>query len=409
LTDPDRPAGPDRSDGAGPGEPHRDTPRIWLLQLVAVVSALDRFLIAPLLVPIARDLDVPLADVVPAATAYFLAYGVMQPVWAMLADRLGRVRTMRLALGLAAVTGLASAVAPDPAMLTVARAAAGACFSAALPLSLVYVGDTAGQAVRQGRITDVMTGVATGTTLASAGAALVAGQGGWRWAFAFNAVVAAGLCALLRVLPEPAASGSEAAGGVRRRTVLVLARGWPLFVLALAFVEGMVLLGLFTFVPAALVHAGSGTATAGLVTAVYGVGVLVFAQVVKRWSRRMPRTRLAVIGGAGMVSGLALIGYRQSVPAVLGGCLLFGVAWAFLHSTLQTWATSVAPAARATAVAYFAAALFAGSAVGAAAGGPFADAGRYGTLFGAGAVIGVPLTAAAWVGLRRYAGRPAPG
>ena len=36
-----------------------------------------------------------------AAGAYFLAYGLMQPVWGTVSDRLGRVRTMRLTLLLA--------------------------------------------------------------------------------------------------------------------------------------------------------------------------------------------------------------------------------------------------------------------------------------------------------------------
>jgi MFS family permease len=62
----------------------------------------------PMLIAIAIGLDAPLASVVQAAGAYFLAYGLMQPVWGMVSDELGLVRTMRLTLlfaGLASVAG----------------------------------------------------------------------------------------------------------------------------------------------------------------------------------------------------------------------------------------------------------------------------------------------------------------
>ena len=50
----------------------RSPSSIRLLQLVAVVSTLDRYAMPPLLVAIALDLDVSLASVVQAAGAYFL-------------------------------------------------------------------------------------------------------------------------------------------------------------------------------------------------------------------------------------------------------------------------------------------------------------------------------------------------
>ena len=45
----------------------------------------------------------PLPSVVTAASVYYVAYGAMQPVWGIVSDRLGRVRTLRVTLLLAAV------------------------------------------------------------------------------------------------------------------------------------------------------------------------------------------------------------------------------------------------------------------------------------------------------------------
>lgn len=93
--------------------------------MTAAVSTLDRFAMAPMLVAIAADLDVPLSQVVHAAGAYFLAYGLMQPVWGLFSDRLGLVRTLRLTLLLGAITTASSALAGSVLALTALRALAG--------------------------------------------------------------------------------------------------------------------------------------------------------------------------------------------------------------------------------------------------------------------------------------------
>jgi predicted MFS family arabinose efflux permease len=82
--------------------------------------------------------------------------------------------------------------------------------------------------------------------------------------------------------------------------------------------------------------------------------------------------------------------------------VLLGAAWAFMHSTLQTWATSVAPKARAQVVPLFSACLFLGGSAGAGLGGLLAGAGHYGPLFAASAALFVPLTAVSTATRRRY-------
>lgn len=62
--------------------------RLRLLQ-AAFLSTFDRFTIAPMLVTIAADLRVSLAEVSATASLYFLLYGLMQPVWGMLSGGCG--------------------------------------------------------------------------------------------------------------------------------------------------------------------------------------------------------------------------------------------------------------------------------------------------------------------------------
>jgi predicted MFS family arabinose efflux permease len=80
-----------------------------------------------------------------------------------------------------------------------------------------------------------------------------------------------------------------------------------------------------------------------------------------------------------------------------------------MHSTLQTWATEVLPTARATVVSFFAGSLFVGSSLGAVIASGLADAGRYGVLFAACAVLALPLgIAAATVRVRWHPAGPSP-
>jgi MFS family permease len=81
-----------------------------LLQLAAFFSSFDRFVVAPMLVTIAAALEASLTEVAATASLYYLLYGLMQPVWGMVSDRLGRVRVMRLTLFGAAVAGVRSLV-----------------------------------------------------------------------------------------------------------------------------------------------------------------------------------------------------------------------------------------------------------------------------------------------------------
>ena len=367
----------------------RGSAAIRLLQLTAFASTFDRFAMPPMLVAISIDLDAPLSEVVTAASLYFLVYGLMQPVWGFVSDSLGRVRTMRLTLCMAGLATISSAFATSPANLGATRAVAGAFFGAAYPASLIYIGDTVAVVRRQSEVARLMVGVALGTAAASIGAGLVADVYTWRAAFAVTGVAALVLFWALRRLPEPdRVARPRRSGGPllqvakNRRAVLVL---------TLAFVEGAVLLGVLTLLPAAVQSTGASQTLAGAVTAVYGVAVFGGAWLVGRLSRGLHPSWLIALGGSAAVAACLVLAVSRQPPVALAVSVLLALAWTFMHSSLQTWATEVAPAYRATVVSLFAASLFVGSAAAAAAVAGLVDAGRYREIFLLAAVAAVPL------------------
>ena len=374
----------------GQQPPGKSGDSIRLLQYTAFVSTLDRFAMPPMLVAIALDLGVPLSQVVQAAGVYFLAYGLMQPVWGMVSDHLGLVRTLRITLIFSGLTTAASALAWSPLSLGVSRCFAGGFFGAAFPSALIYIGDTVRAAQRQGQITRLLVGVALGTTLASVGAGVLAHVSSWRVVFLLTSVAAFALALAVRRLPEPTVRRSHRS--VLAPIVRAMRSRMTVLVLLLAFVEGAVLLGSLTLLPPAVEATGTSSAVAGAVTAVYGVAVYASAHLVGRLSRRQHPSRLIALGGAAGLVGCVIMAVSQRPAVAVIVALLLGFAWTAMHSSLQTWATEVLPAARATVVSLFAGSLFVGSAAAAVLLAGLAEAARYREIFLLAAATSIPLS-----------------
>ncbi len=375
--------------------------RLRLLMAAAFISTFDRFTIAPMLVTIAADLGVTLAAVSAAASLYFLLYGLMQPVWGMLSDRLGRVRVIRLALILALVPGLVSAFAPNLAVLVVARAFAGGLFAAVIPASLVYIGDTVPLGVRHRALANQLASSGVATGLATAGAGLAAYLDLWRLAFAIPVLASFVLGLLLSRLPEPEKENEEA--GALARIGLFLRSPWAVLVVLLALVEGGVILGFLTYLAPALETAGYGAAVSGLAVGLFGAATLVWSRLTGRFTDRFGKSASILLGGALLAAGYAAGAASQDFLGIAASAFLVGGGFAFMHPTLQNWATEVAPEARATVISFFAAALFVGSGVATVLAAPLAEDGAFPLLFGIAALTAVPLGIAGALARRRYA------
>ncbi|MDP8948588.1 MAG: MFS transporter [Actinomycetota bacterium] len=374
-----------------------------LLQLAAFFSSFDRFAVAPMLVTIAASLEASLSEVAATASLYYLFYGLMQPVWGMLSDRLGRVRVIRLTLLGAAVAGILSAAAPTLAVLIATRALAGGLFAAVIPASLVYVGDTVGINSRQKALADLMAASAVGTALATVLGGLAAHLDAWRLAFAAPALAGVVLVLLLTRLPEPKGFAAEHREGPLVQLGRVLRRPWAVVVVGIALVEGALILGGLTFLAPSLESSGFSPAVAGLAVGLYGLAVLGWTRAVKLLANRLGASALILVGGGMLALGYAAGAMEQSLASVSAAAVFVGGGFAFMHSTLQTWATEVVAEARATVISLFAAALFVGSGVAAMAAAPLAESGSFELLFALAALAAVPLGLLAALARRRYA------
>jgi predicted MFS family arabinose efflux permease len=362
----------------------------------------DRFAIAPLLIPIALDMRVPISAVAAAATAYFIAYGFGQPFWGFLSDRFGRVRIIRMGLGIAAAGCALSALAPNVDLLIAARILTGVSVCAILPTCLVYIGDRVPFQLRHAVIADVLAAVAIGTAVGSLAAGLLAHFLTWRLMFVIPAVIGAVVVVQLRRLPE--SNAPALIGGPVAQLKQAVRRPWARFLILFALPEGAIVLGFLVYFAPALESTGTSTAVAGLVVATYGVAVLVFTQIVKRIASRVPAWVPISIGGAMAIGGYLVAALDQHLVAIFLASILIAGCYSFMHSTLQAWATDIAPEVRGTAASLFVACAFTGGAIGTAFGAYLVQWSLYRELFLVGAALTLPVVVTAAIARTRYRG-----
>lgn len=136
------------------------------------------------------------------------------------------------------------------------------------------------------------------------------------------------------------------------------------------------ILGFLTYLSPALESAGYTAAAGGLAVGVYGLATLGWIRVLKRAAGAL---------GPGVGS------WDQGLANISLAAFFVGGGFAFMHSTLQTWATEVVPEARATVISLFAAA-------------PLVENDAFGLLFALlAALVALPLGILGGLARRRYA------
>ncbi|MBU3065928.1 MFS transporter [Nocardia sp. NEAU-G5] len=358
-----------------------------VLRAMGFLSFYDRFATAPMILLIALHERVGFTAAAALVTVYAFSYAIGQPLWGVLSDRVGRGRVIRVALLGMLVSSLATVVCPGFPLLLVSRAVCGLFVGALFPTVLTLIGDRYDGIERLREVSALQTFTALGTTLATLAAGAVGSWTDWRVPFGSTAVGAVVMLLLTWRTTESVTSVD-----VGSRSIRSAFGRWPVLLYFLGIVEGGLLLGIFTFVAPALQHAGASTATAGALAATYGLGIVTGSWLMRRVSSRMDVSRLIAIGGGLLTIAFVIAGAgAKSVIALTAAAVVIGLSNSFLHGSLQTWAISAAPAARATAVSFFVGAVFLGSSIATAIASPFVSRGVIGTIFLTSAVLTVAL------------------
>lgn len=375
-------------------------PARWPAFLGAFAAAFDNFAMTPLVRAIANDMHVELAEATQVASAYYLAYGVMQVPWGLASERIGRVQVMQLGLVFGLLGAVVSVFSPTLEFLLVARFLAGAGMAAVVPSVMAWFGDALEGEQRARAATDMNAAYATGAALGVLGAGVLADKVGWAAGFAASGVLAlvafVGLRSLYRP-PKPVTPG-KLGDALKFPAVRAIA--------AIALVEGAVLFGLFAFLAPTMLATGASAALAGVLIAAYGVSVVVWARTAARFAPRLGVMRSMAFGGAMLVAGWAAVAISPAAPGVLTAAVLMGAAIVYFHSNLQVWASQAAPTSRGPGIAMFSGSLFVGASLGTALARPWFAKGHVSALFALGAALAVGVTVVALFARRRSLTEP---
>ncbi|EMY33851.1 MFS superfamily transporter [Arthrobacter crystallopoietes BAB-32] len=377
--------------GGQPGTPRNQVPDA-VLRSVGFLAFFDRFGTPPMLVVLADRTELSLGQAVQLVAAYALLYAVGQPLWGLFSDRFGRMAVLRTALVGVLLGALASTLFSSYLPLLLARSFTGLMAGALYPTLLTILGDTRTGIERARGLSDLQIYSSLGTTIATLATGTLAALVDWRLVFALPALG----CLVLLVYLRGAGTGRPAGrGGMRLGHAFSPS---ALGIYGLAVLEGAVLMGILTYIVPALQHAGVGVSLAGVLAAGFGIGVILGARLMRRLVHRFTRTQLIGIGGSVLVAAFLVSSLWQVPAALTATALLIGVSNAVLHSSMQGWATDIAPQARATSVSLFAGSLFLGSSLYNFLTAGLADNRQYGTIFLLGLIASVLLTAAATTG-----------
>ena len=344
-----------------------------MLGLAGFIVMADNWVVAPLLPTVARDFSVDPARAGVLIAAYMLPFGLFQLVYGPLADRFGKLRVVIVSLSLFTVATALCASATGLADLTAFRALTGIFAAATMPVSLALIGDLVPMQGRQKAIATFMgiafLGQATSMTIGGT----IAAASSWRGVFVAYAAVAVVIVVALFVSTRGVAAQlkGDPHSEFLRPYGRLLANGPSLRTYLVVFVEGVLILGSFSYAGAyAATALGLETFGIGLLMAVFGVGVIAGSRLSGRLAQRLGRPRLVALGlGSAAASDLLLATAGSRLAVFAAAVLLLGLGFMLAHSSLLTTATQFAERARGAAMSLVAFAFMVGGSLGTMLGG----------------------------------------
>ena len=336
----------------------------WLLVAAIFTVSVNSQVMNPVLPAVAEDFDVTVGRVGLAVTSYLLPYGLFQLLYGPLADRLGRVQVITVALAAATVATFLCALAPNLNALILFRFLAGGTAAAVIPLTFTYIGDTIDYSRRQAAIGYTAMSLSLGVVLAGAIGGFMAAVVSWRSIFVIIAAIS-GIVTLL-LIREPGARVRPPRtdrSWLKPFSVALEDRRHLGFYLMIV-VEGTIILGAFSYFGLILRDRDGFSFTAiGFIVSIYGAASIIAGRYLGLMARRLGERRMILTGGT--MIALAIIAMTgPPIPFFMLAMFLGGFGFVTMHTTFQTRATELAPSARATGVAIFAFSLFLGGSIG---------------------------------------------
>lgn len=336
---------------------------VLILGIMAFFANGDNYAVSPLLIDIARDLNISIGDAALSVTAYMLTFGLFTIVFGPLGDRYGKTKIINIAAFGTAIFSMLGAFSYNLPYLITVRALNGAFGAGIFPVTMALIGESFQPEKRQGAIGKVMGMMFLGGASATAIGGALAYFGSWRWVY-FIYGLAELIIALFMVKyleKTPGVIDKLNFGKVYREA---LSNTKLISVVTTIFLVGFSVFGSFTYSGKYVQdRTGYNIFIVGLILTIYGVATVIGGRKAPKLRMKMKNNFLVF---AGVLGGASLLIFSISSSLIAIGATLFGfgLSFVFLQSTLVSTAQETMPKLRGTAMSLASFNMFVGGAIG---------------------------------------------
>lgn len=353
---------------------------ILVLSIMAFFANGDNYAVAPLLINIAKDLNIGISNAAASVTAYMLTFGLFTIIFGPLGDRYGKTRIINIAAFGTAIFSMLGAFAFNLPSLVFFRAMNGAFAAGIFPVTMALVGESFEASNRQKAIGKVMGMMFLGGASATVIGGALAYFSSWRLVYFIYGLAELILAlVMIKVLSKsPAVIDKLEFIKVYKEA---LSNKKLMSIVGTIMLVGFSVFGSFTY-SGKLVESRTGYNVffVGLILTLFGVATVVGGRIAPRLRAKLKNNFLLF---AGMLGSLSLITISYSFSPVIIGIALFGFGLSFvsLQSTLVSTAQETMPKLRGTAMSLASFNMFVGGAIGTSINGKIISDLSIGTIF----------------------------
>ncbi|KAA8819038.1 MFS transporter [Bifidobacterium vespertilionis] len=179
------------------------TPAVVTLIMISFALGMSEFIIVGILPDIATGLNIPLTTAGGLVSLFAFVYAPATPIGAALASRFERFHVIAALMAVFLLGNILCAVAPNYAVLLVARVIIALISGTTVTTSMTFVDDVASPKNRTKFVAWVFSGFSVAAVFGVPVGTAVANALGWRWAFyVIVAMTVVLIAAMFRVLPK---------------------------------------------------------------------------------------------------------------------------------------------------------------------------------------------------------------
>lgn len=356
---------------------------IFLLGIMAFLAQGDNYNAAPMIIEIAKDLNIEVSQAAISVTAYMLPFGLFTLVYGPLGDKIGKTKILKTCAFLTAIFSALGAVVFNLPSLIAIRAINGIFAAGTLPVTMALIGDMYGKNPKdvQNALGKVMGMMFLGGAVAPVIGGALAYIGSWRLVYLAYGIgellVAILMIKVIHVQPVI----SDAPKLSKNPYKAAFANSRLIKTVGILILVGFAAFGSFTYTGDYVQSVtGYNILIIGLILSCYGIGTVLGGRKSGTLKEKAGNKILLVAGIIGAIFW-GLMGIWTSTILLCLSLFVFGLAFIMIQPTLVATAQQLVPKQRGMAMSLASFCMMIGGAIGTSLNGQIINQWGYSVLY----------------------------